>query len=298
MPELHSAKMWDILSVPAQFSIAPSGSLSVAALLHLDLHTVLEIDTHFIFEFSKTSPMRQVPVDFASRSILPFQTAALLHDRASSALQDGNKSVIHPLFPSDPLPLWVLSYWVLMSYALENQCDWHTSHNWVLDRLDVVPAGGAELGIIDWVLDVLGSLPWDAPLKGFGAETNLRTTGLRPLLASCPIDGRVLDTLIASVVHCMQASDDGDLRLVSIEPLTFADILRLGEERWKNYKTDKAFSHLRVLGSALHEGTLQRVLFPINIDNVHWAAIEVNTINRSISYADSLNWSPPTHIIQ
>jgi len=35
------------ISVPlAQFSIAPSGSLSVAALLHLDLHTALEIDTN------------------------------------------------------------------------------------------------------------------------------------------------------------------------------------------------------------------------------------------------------------
>src|SRR5882757_893276 len=140
MPDLCSAKMRDILSVPAQFSIAPPGSLSVAALLLLDLRTVLEIDTNFIFKFSKTSPMHQVPMDFASRSIPPFQTASFLHDCASGALQDRNQSVVHPSFPSDPLPLWVLSYWVSMSYALENQRDWRTSHNWVLDRLGVVDA--------------------------------------------------------------------------------------------------------------------------------------------------------------
>ncbi|OJA11203.1 hypothetical protein AZE42_13804 [Rhizopogon vesiculosus] len=63
---VRSAKMRDILSVPAQFSTAPPGSLSVAALLLLDLRTVLEIDTNFIFKFSKTSPMHQVPMDFAS----------------------------------------------------------------------------------------------------------------------------------------------------------------------------------------------------------------------------------------
>ncbi|OAX30530.1 hypothetical protein K503DRAFT_778138, partial [Rhizopogon vinicolor AM-OR11-026] len=92
--------------------------------LLLDLRTVLEIDTNFIFKFSKTYPMHQVPMDFASQSIPPFQTASFLHDCASGALQDGNQSVVHPSFPSDPLPLWVLSYWVSMSYALENQCDW------------------------------------------------------------------------------------------------------------------------------------------------------------------------------
>jgi len=94
-----------------------------------------------------------------------------------------------------PATLCVLSYRISMSYALENQRDWRTSHNWVLDRLDVVPADGAEFKIIDKVLGVLESLPCDAPLKGFGTEINLRTAGLRSLLASCPIDGRVLDTL-------------------------------------------------------------------------------------------------------
>ncbi|OJA21356.1 hypothetical protein AZE42_13864 [Rhizopogon vesiculosus] len=66
------------------------------------------------------SPMHQVPMDFISRSIPPFKTASFLHDCASGTLQDGNQSVIHPSFSSDPLPL-----------------------------LDVVPAGGAELEIID-----------------------------------------------------------------------------------------------------------------------------------------------------
>ncbi|KAG1871544.1 hypothetical protein F4604DRAFT_1926276 [Suillus subluteus] len=289
----------DVLSVPTQFSITPSGSLSVAAFLHLALPTALETDpsatTRFIF--SRKSPMLQLPAGFVSQSVPPLQTASSLRNRASGTLQDGIQSVIHPSFPNDPLPLWVLSYWVSMSYALENQCDWRASYDWVLARLNVIPADGPELGIVDEVLDVLESLPWDTPLKGFGGLTDLRTTELRSLLVSSPIHGHILDSMIAIVVQCMQASNDEDLQSVSVEPLNFANILHLSDKRWKNYKTDRTFCCLRTIGSSLCEGTLQRVLFPINIDNVHWAVIAVNTIYQSISYADSLGWSWPTEDI-
>ncbi|KAG2159523.1 uncharacterized protein EDB93DRAFT_1099873 [Suillus bovinus] len=92
------------------------------------------------------------------------------------------------------------------------------------------------------------------------------------------------------IVQQMQASD---LQFVSVETLDFADILWLNEKWWNNYETDKAFIRLCTIGSALHDGTLHRILFPININNVHWAVIEVNTVNQNISYADSLDWSWP-----
>jgi hypothetical protein len=170
------AKLQDVLSIPAPFSIAPSGQLSVAELLLLNLHTVLENDalaTRIIF--SKNSPLLELPTDFASQPVPPFQTASSLRNRASSAFQDRDKSVIHPSFPDDPLPLWVVSYWAAMAHALESQRDWRMSYDWVLDRLDVVLADGQELEVVDEVLDVLESLPWDTPLKGFGAQTDLRT---------------------------------------------------------------------------------------------------------------------------
>ncbi|KAG2158539.1 uncharacterized protein EDB93DRAFT_1245770 [Suillus bovinus] len=212
-----AAKIQDILSIPTQFSITPSSNLSVAAFLHLDLPTV-------------KSPMLQLLMGFISRSVLPLQTASCLHDRASGALQNGLKSVIHPSFPNDPLPLWVLSYWVSMSYALENQYNWCTSYDWVLARFNVVPADRPELEIINEVLDILESLPWDTPLKGFGGLTDLRTTKLRLLLVSSSIHGCVLDSMIAIVVQYMQASDDKDLQSVFIEPLDFANILRLSDK--------------------------------------------------------------------
>ncbi|KAG2153499.1 uncharacterized protein EDB93DRAFT_1248765 [Suillus bovinus] len=189
-----------------------------------------------------------------------------LCDHATSAWQDGDQSIMHPSFPDDPLPLWVLSFWVSMSHALEHQRDWRDCD---------------ELETIDNILDVIERLPWDVPLKGVGTQTDLSTSGLRLLLASGPIGGRLMDTMIAVVVERMQASQNADLRTICVESLVLMDALHLGEKQaWRYVK-----------------GRLQRVLFPVNICDIHWAAIEVNVINRTISYADSLGWDWPSHDI-
>jgi hypothetical protein len=63
-------KLQDVLSVPAPFSIAPSGHLSVTELLLLNLHTVLENDTLATrIKFSKKSPSLELPTDFTSQPV-------------------------------------------------------------------------------------------------------------------------------------------------------------------------------------------------------------------------------------
>ncbi|KAG1900158.1 uncharacterized protein F5891DRAFT_1188851 [Suillus fuscotomentosus] len=67
------------------------------------------------------------------------------------------------------------------------------------------------------------------------------------------------------------------------------DTLQLNEKRWANYETEKALTHLCAIGSMLHEGILQHVLFPINIYNIHWAAIEVNVIDQTLIFLGGVN---------
>ncbi|KAG1746684.1 uncharacterized protein EDB91DRAFT_1267269 [Suillus paluster] len=244
----------DLLCVPVKFcAIVPSRTLSVTQLLVFNFPTNLE-----------TNP-----------SFPAFSMATALRDRATSAWQDRDQSVMHPSFPNDPLPLWVLSYWVSMSHALEHHSDWRASHNWILDRLDTVLGDCAELETIDDILDVIERLPWDVPLKGVGAWTDLSTSGLRLLLASGPIGGHIMDTMIAAVVERMQASENRDLRTVCVESLILMDTLQLNEKR----------------------NTSACPLSYSIFTDIHWAAIEVNVIDQTISYADSLGWSWPTHDI-
>ncbi|KAG2745061.1 hypothetical protein P692DRAFT_20877321 [Suillus brevipes Sb2] len=224
-----------LLCVPSKFqAIIPSRTLSVTQLLVFELLASLKTNPSCTgVVLSQEPPKVQLPADFISQSVPAFSTATALCDHATSAWQDGDQSIMHLSFPNDPLPLWVLSYWVSMSHALE--------HQHVIERL-----------------------PWDVPLKGVGAQTDLSTSGLRLLLASGPIGGRLMDTMIAAVVERMQASQNGDLQTVCVESLILMDTLHLSEKRWANYETEKAFTRLHTIGSALHEGTLQHVLFPIN----------------------------------
>jgi hypothetical protein len=155
-------------------SFAYLHTLSVTQLLVFNLSTNLETNlstTNIIF--SQESPMIQLPANFVSQSVPTFSTATALCDHVSSAWQDENQSVIHPSFPDDPLPLWILSYWVSMSHALEHQRDWRISHDWILDQLDTISCDCPELEIIDNIFDVIEHLLWDAPLKGVGACTDL-----------------------------------------------------------------------------------------------------------------------------
>lgn len=103
--------------------------------------------------------------------------------------------------------------------------------------------------------------------------------------------------MIAVIVKCMQSSENGDLQTVCVESLDFMNTLQLSEKRWKNYEPEKAFTRLCAIGSTLHTGTLQQIIFLINIHDVYWAIIKVNGVNRSISYADTLGWNSPTHNI-
>ncbi|KAG2341697.1 hypothetical protein BDR05DRAFT_949526 [Suillus weaverae] len=132
-----------------------------------------------------------------------------------------------------------------------------------------------ELETIDDILDVIERFPWDVPLKGVGTQTDLSTRGLQLLLASGPIGGRLVDTMIAAVVERMQASQNGHLQTICVESLILMNTLHLSEKWWANYETEKAFTCLCAISSVLCEGTLQRVLFPINIHNIYWAAIEI-----------------------
>ncbi|KIK74383.1 hypothetical protein PAXRUDRAFT_19931 [Paxillus rubicundulus Ve08.2h10] len=113
------------------------------------------------------------------------------------------------------------------------------------------------------------------------------------------ISGHLLDAMIAGISARLAAKTDGTAswERICVESLTFSNVLRLSSERWKNYETDKAFTHLRTIGDALRGGTINHLLFPLNIHDIHWAVLEVHAVHMTISYADTLNWSWPTEDI-
>ncbi|KAG1893991.1 uncharacterized protein F5891DRAFT_1195685 [Suillus fuscotomentosus] len=114
-------------------------------------------------------------------------------------------------------------------------------------------------------------VPWDVELKGFDAHTSLRTSELLPLLADSMVNGRLLDALVA-VINDHVDEHNGTV----VETLDFANVLLL---------------------DLLHDGTIQHVIFPINVANVHWAIISMDASTQMILYGDSLEWSMPSSYV-
>jgi hypothetical protein len=169
------------------------------------------------------------------------------------------------------------------------------AHDWVLQRLeDEEDTGHGTSGsvVVDEVLDSLEHLTWDVDLKGFGAQTSLCTPELLPLLADTMINGCVLDALIAAIDDCVDEHND-----TAVETLDFSNILFLSDMWWSKYHFNKAFTQLHYLGDSLHNGTIQHVIFPVNVANVHWAIISMDASTQMILYSDLLGWSMPSSYV-
>ncbi|KAG2158756.1 uncharacterized protein EDB93DRAFT_1245992 [Suillus bovinus] len=168
-----------------------------------------------------------------------------------------------------------------MSCALEAHLAWISAHDWVLQRLEDeedMGHGASKSVVVDEVLDLLEHLPRDVDLKGFGAQTSLRTPELLPLLADMMVNGRVLDALIAAINDHADEHND-----TAVETLDFSNILFLGDTWWSKYHFDKAFTQLHHLGDSLHNGTIQRIIFSVNItDSFSCAITALNTIKHTV----------------
>jgi hypothetical protein len=144
------------------------------------------------------------------------------------------------------------------------------------------------------ILNVLGHLPWDIFLKGCGVEGSVQSSELASLLADSKISGHLIDALVVLVAHKHMLSDSKNCSRVAIEPLGLSTALQCDASGWKEYATHNAFKHLCYISDCLHDGTLQHIIFPINITNLHWAVFEVDATKQEILYGDSLDWTCPS----
>ncbi|KAG2033526.1 hypothetical protein BDR03DRAFT_984999 [Suillus americanus] len=214
---------------------------------------------------------------------MPSQTDTFI---ASEWLSCGRIFDQSKLLPSAQFP-------PLHCITFEAHLAWIEAYDWVLQRLeDEDDQGCSASEVVDEVLDVLEHLLWDVDLKGFGAQASLCTLELLPLLADAMINGHVLDALIAATNDHVDEHND-----TAVEMLDFANILLLDNMQWSKYHFDRSFTQLHYLGGSLHNGTIQHVIFPVNIANVHWAIISVDTSAQMILYGDSLGWYMPSSYI-
>jgi hypothetical protein len=134
--------------------------------------------------------------------------------------------------------------------------------------------------ILHMMLSTLLPLGWNISLDG--PAEHLQSLELADFLSIEMARGSVVDELVAEHV--------GVCAVISVEGLSFSQALRRDHTRWERCAVHPSFSRLRDIGNRLHNGTLDQVFFPINIDDVHWTLFLIDVH----LYGDSLDWSWPT----
>jgi Ulp1 protease family, C-terminal catalytic domain len=117
-------------------------------------------------------------------------------------------------------------------------------------------------------------------------------------LSSTAIKGRFVDAMMGAVNLQVQQASNLGVPVSIVEDLSFSQALRYDKPRWANYETDPGFFHLRYVGNMLRTGQLACVLFPINVDNIHWSLIKVNGTESTLGHGDTLGWRWPYEDIE
>lgn len=185
------------------------------------------------------------------------------------------------------LPLWVLSFWERMGQAIDVQQQWRRADAWVRSCAASVHP---KATVARDALQSFEALPWDLPLKGFVAGISI--CDLARFLSERLVKSNIVDAMMMGIAR--EVRDIPELiGKVSVQDLTFSEVLRLPDERWLRYDIDRAFTKLQELGDALADGNLTRIVIPLNVADIHWALFLVDATAQQIQYGDSLGWSVP-----
>ncbi|KAG1770568.1 hypothetical protein EV702DRAFT_666689 [Suillus placidus] len=272
-----------LLKIPPRFAcFIPLLSLPVSALLDSttlpDFDPALaELDISKFFS-SVECNTSDIASSFLQHSIPPLRLSYQLLGAFEQAVHDGAKSICDPHFPGH-LPCWMLTYWHDVGHAVASKQIWSSACNWLalcgLDRADVELSAA-----VDEISHGLQTLGWGTMLRGPGAF--LETSDLVEFLDSTPMKGRFVDVMITEISHHIQY-DPQLCKMTAVEDLLFSKTLRFDAKRWSQYALDgRGFARLRELGDALCDRTLTSVIFPININGVHWSVFSVDAKSRTI----------------
>jgi hypothetical protein len=276
-----------LLRIPPEFaSDIPDKSMPIARLLCFTSFPPFLDDTPYTWLLSAEQPCRGIS-KFTTIEMPPVACVQHLLDSLDQALFDGMHSVVHPTYHTPLLPLWVLEYWVRMRNVVDARDQWAEARKWLLKCED--PANPLSSLVHD-ALKSFETVGWNTPLPA--PASFLSSLELSVFLSTRLVHGHVIDAMMASIADRVRLTPNLRGR-ISVESLTFLDTLRFDDDRWKQYNYHRSFTHTRNLGDRLFEGSLERIIAPVNIGGLHWTVFFIDGPGKWIKYGDSLEWAWP-----
>ena len=273
------AAQQQMVSLP-EFAAAllPLASTPVAQFIDIDLP---QVTSGFIMYkakgwFSKDKPN----VDVTPLRHRPVPNEDFLQELDSTfgeAWLDGARSIIDQRCDDvkERLPLWTLTYWKKMVYAIRAQGAWTRSINWLAcqqlhskDQLGSIYANTSQL---------LGTMGWDSQLTCL--RSTVTTSKLQTFLGTAWLSTDHMDIMVEQLNKHIQERYPAVASKVLLVPLVFASALSAC-----NKHTEMETGSLLHFKNVIEKKQIEKLYFLVNIGDHHWIAGCIDFKEKYISF--------------
>ncbi|KAF8801615.1 hypothetical protein BYT27DRAFT_7261749 [Phlegmacium glaucopus] len=232
---------------------------------------------------SKTSTWFSTDKPTANNSILilrPVPSPEFLNNLEAAygqAWLDGAKSVIDQRFNdgTDCFPLWTISFWRAVIQCHEVQALWKTSVLW-LDREGSKSKGKTPPEPIQQVRQLFGSLAWNSKMSYCNQHTT--TLHLSKLLGTAWLSDEHINMMMEELLVELSSNPKPKVQAVD---LSFALKISNVQENENESESQKI---LRRFSNQAQEQLLERLYFPLHVNNNHWIAGMIDFKWRTFSF--------------
>lgn len=219
----------DIMDIPAEvyYKILPSSDSVVADFLKFKLPDLDDAnftqDPQSSFTGALAVSKLRIPA-----LIPPKAWIRSLRDALNTAIRNGKRSIIHPLLPQQPLPLWILALWEKAHVVRDVHILWTNAHKWLEGKLVENPRSSNPTSYDNFsvAMDYMLRLPHRKILQGQSSAGRRNTSQFTRLLS----DNTFLsDTLIDLMVQVMNLRLRASEKRVMILDTELPDSIRRNE---------------------------------------------------------------------
>jgi hypothetical protein len=178
-------------------------------------------------------------------------------------------------------PLWLLTYWIEVNRIIRIQDCWSKADR-SLKRLSKGPEEVQEL--VEQVYNALDNLPWSGLTRGFTDATDI--TNLHKFATSAWLGGENKEQML-DLLRCDVLNYSNDSTRIRVEHTHFTRSLSRAFSR-RQARPRKGYLHRT--GQLLASGVMTHVACIANYKDVHWVALVIDFMTKSIWYGDSLGW--------
>jgi hypothetical protein len=233
--------------------------------------------------FSTDKPTTDVSV-LQTRAVPPTDFIKMLEEAGGQAWLDGANSVVDHRYNNgtDRLPLWTVSFWKEIAGLHNLQAGWKRAVSW-LQREMVRQADAQSKEVIVNATKLLDSLPWKTSTSYGHGMTD--TFLLSWFLGTAWLSDEHIDIMMKEL----------DAETTYTTPKTRIATLSFSNEIKKQFGDKKSSANVRVRNiknllyryeQDVHENRVEKLAFPIHVNENHWIAGLINFRERTLIFGE------------